>query len=170
MHILHLLHLAQNCAGTGTVRRMSANVCSVGSAVAELQCTDTSSHLLMQHLTCPYAVLQAALDRFAFMTATTALGVLIALQPLALLKKHIQAYMVGARGVLRKALFSRGVPSRLVAVRGLLYMIVQQLRDLESKEDEDAMEADAELSCSQVCQLQCCEESSLPRSVCALLA
>lgn len=36
------------------------------------------------------SVLQAALDRFAFMTPTTALGVLIALQPLALLKKHIQ--------------------------------------------------------------------------------
>lgn len=34
--------------------------------------------------------LQAALDRFAFMTSTTALGVIIALQPLALLKKHIQ--------------------------------------------------------------------------------
>ena len=34
--------------------------------------------------------LQAALDRFAFMTPTTALGVLVALQPLALLKKHIQ--------------------------------------------------------------------------------
>lgn len=34
--------------------------------------------------------LQAALDRFAFMTPTTALGVIIALQPLALLKKHIQ--------------------------------------------------------------------------------
>ena len=34
--------------------------------------------------------LQAALDRFAFMTPTTALGVVIALQPLALLKKHIQ--------------------------------------------------------------------------------
>ncbi len=34
--------------------------------------------------------LQAALDRFAFMTPSTALGVLVALQPLALLKKHIQ--------------------------------------------------------------------------------
>ena len=36
-------------------------------------------------------LLQAALDRFAFMFPTTALGVLIALQPLALLKKQIQA-------------------------------------------------------------------------------
>ena len=38
--------------------------------------------------------LQAALDRFAFMTCTTALGVLMALQPLALLKKHIQASFI----------------------------------------------------------------------------
>ena len=34
---------------------------------------------------------QAALDRFAFMAATAALGVLVALQPLAQLRKHIQA-------------------------------------------------------------------------------
>ena len=61
--------------------------------------------------------------------------------------------MVGARGVLRKALFSRGVPSRLVAVRGLLYMIVQQLRDMEDNGDEDAMLADPEMSLSQVCCL-----------------
>lgn len=58
--------------------------------------------------------------------------------------------MVGARGVLRKALFSRGVSSRLVAVRGLLYMIVQQLRDMEDNSEEDAMLADPEMSLSQV--------------------
>lgn len=58
--------------------------------------------------------------------------------------------MVGARGVLRKALFSRGVPSRLVAVRGLLYMIVQQLRDLDENDAEDALLADPEMSLSQV--------------------
>ncbi|KAA6422807.1 MAG: hypothetical protein FRX49_07342 [Trebouxia sp. A1-2] len=103
----------------------------------------------------PQAVLQhanllkAALDRFAFMTPTTALGVLVALQPLALLRKHIQAYMVGPSGVLRRALFSRGVAARLVAVRGLLYMIIQQLRTMDEGEAEDAMEADPELSCSQ---------------------
>ncbi|DBB12258.1 TPA: hypothetical protein ACH3X3_006361, partial [Trebouxia sp. C0006] len=94
-------------------------------------------------------LLKAALDRFAFMTPTTALGVLVALQPLALLKKHIQAYMVGPSGVLRKALFSRGVAARLVAVRGLLYMIIQQLRTMDEGEAEDAMEADPEFSCSQ---------------------
>ncbi|DBA84856.1 TPA: hypothetical protein ACH3X1_005879 [Trebouxia sp. C0004] len=94
-------------------------------------------------------LLKAALDRFAFMTPTTALGVLVALQPLALLKKHIQAYMVGSSGVLRKALFSRGVAARLVAVRGLLYMIIQQLRTMDEGEAEDVMEADPELSCSQ---------------------
>lgn len=65
----------------------------------------------------------------------------------------MQAYMVGARGVLRKALFSRGVPSRLVAVRGLLYMIVQQLQDLEDNDEEDATLADPEMSLSQVCCL-----------------
>ena len=66
--------------------------------------------------------------------------------------------MVGPRGVLRRALFSRGVGARLVAVRGLLYMIVQQLRTMEEGEGEeggggggdDAMEADPELSLSQV--------------------
>ncbi len=63
----------------------------------------------------------------------------------------LQAYMVGPSGVLRKALFSRGVAARLVAVRGLLYMIIQQLRTMdEGEEAEDAMEADPELSCSQV--------------------
>ena len=41
--------------------------------------------------------LQAALDRFAFMTSTTALGVIIALQPLALLKKHIQVVFLFLR-------------------------------------------------------------------------
>lgn len=43
---------------------------------------DSNSSVLM--------CVQAALDRFEFMTPTTALGVLVALQPLALLKKHIQ--------------------------------------------------------------------------------
>ena len=62
----------------------------------------------------------------------------------------LQAYMVGPSGVLRKALFSRGVAARLVAVRGLLYMIIQQLRTMDEGEAEDAMEADPELSCSQV--------------------
>lgn len=67
----------------------------------------------------------------------------------------VQAYMVGPRGVLRRALFSRGVGARLVAVRGLLYMIVQQLRTMEEGEGDggggdDAMEADPELSLSQV--------------------
>lgn len=62
----------------------------------------------------------------------------------------MQAYMVGPSGVLRKALFSRGVAARLVAVRGLLYMIIQQLRTMDEGEAEDAMEADPELSCSQV--------------------
>ncbi len=62
----------------------------------------------------------------------------------------LQAYMVGPSGVLRKALFSRGVAARLVAVRGLLYMIIQQLRTMDEEEAEDAMEADPELSCSQV--------------------
>ncbi|KAL3136619.1 hypothetical protein ABBQ38_005859 [Trebouxia sp. C0009 RCD-2024] len=97
-------------------------------------------------------LLKAALDRFAFMTPTTALGVIIALQPLALLKKHIQAYMVGPSGVLRKALFSRGVASRLVAVRGLLYIIVQQLRTMDDgggDEGDETLEADPELSLSQ---------------------
>lgn len=59
--------------------------------------------------------------------------------------------MVGARGVLRKALFSRGVPSRLVAVRGLLYMIVQQLRDMEDNGEDDSLLAEPEMSLSQVC-------------------
>lgn len=58
--------------------------------------------------------------------------------------------MVGPSGVLRKALFSRGVAARLVAVRGLLYMIIQQLRAMDEGEAEEAMEADPELSCSQV--------------------
>lgn len=40
--------------------------------------------------------------------------------------------------------------ARLVAVRGLLYMIVQQLRTMEEGEADDAMEADPELSLSQV--------------------
>ena len=62
----------------------------------------------------------------------------------------LQAYMVGPSGVLRKALFSRGVAARLVAVRGLLYMIIQQLRTMDEGEAEDAMEADPEFSCSQV--------------------
>lgn len=67
---------------------------------------------------------------------------------------HVQAYMVGPRGVLRRALFSRGVGARLVAVRGLLYMIVQQLRTMEEGEGsgigDEALEADPELSLSQV--------------------
>ena len=58
--------------------------------------------------------------------------------------------MVGPSGVLRKALFRRSVAARLVAVRGLLYMIVQQLRTMEEGEADDAMEADPELSLSQV--------------------
>ena len=62
--------------------------------------------------------------------------------------------MVGPRGVLRRALFSRGVGARLVAVRGLLYMIVQQLRTMEEGEgggdSDEALEADPELSLSQV--------------------
>ena len=61
----------------------------------------------------------------------------------------MQAYMVGPSGVLRKALFSRGVAARLVAVRGLLYMIIQQLRAMDEGEAEEAVEADLELSCSQ---------------------
>lgn len=62
----------------------------------------------------------------------------------------MQAYMVGPSGVLRKALFSRGVAARLVAVRGLLYIIIQQLRAMDEGEADEAMEADPELSCSQV--------------------
>ena len=62
----------------------------------------------------------------------------------------MQAYMVGPNGVLRKALFSRGVAARLVAVRGLLYMTVQQLRTMDESPDADSMEADPELSLSQV--------------------
>ena len=60
--------------------------------------------------------------------------------------------MVGPRGVLRKALFSWGVGARLVAVRGLLYMIVQQLRTMEEGDGDgdEALEADPELSLSQV--------------------
>lgn len=65
--------------------------------------------------------------------------------------------MVGPSGVLRKALFSRGVASRLVAVRGLLYIIVQQLRTMDDGDgvegDEGVLEADPELSLSQV---PCC--------------
>ena len=61
--------------------------------------------------------------------------------------------MVGSRGVLRKALFSRAVPARLVAVRGLLYMIVHQLRTMEEGEGCQATEADPELSLSQVLYL-----------------
>ena len=66
----------------------------------------------------------------------------------------MQAYMVGPSGVLRKALFSRGVPARLVAVRGLLYMIVQQLRTMDEGGGDDTVEADPELSLSQVLQLR----------------
>ena len=65
----------------------------------------------------------------------------------------LQAYMVGPSGVLRKALFSRGVASRLVAVRGLLYIIVQQLRTMDDGghgEGDETLEADPELSLSQV--------------------
>lgn len=61
--------------------------------------------------------------------------------------------MVGPSGVLRKALFSRGVASRLVAVRGLLYIIVQQLRTMDDgggDEGDETLEADPELSLSQV--------------------
>ena len=58
--------------------------------------------------------------------------------------------MVGPSGVLRKALFSRAVAARLVAVRGLLYIIVQQLRTMEEGDTEADLEADPELSLSQV--------------------
>ena len=62
--------------------------------------------------------------------------------------------MVGPHGVLRRALFSRGLGARLVAVRGLLYMTVQQLRTMEEGEggghSDEALEADPELSLSQV--------------------
>ena len=61
--------------------------------------------------------------------------------------------MVGSHGVLRRALFSRGEGARLVAVRGLLYMTVQQLRTMEEGEGgngDEALEADPELSLSQV--------------------
>lgn len=72
--------------------------------------------------------------------------------------------MVGPSGVLRKALFSRGVASRLVAVRGLLYIIVQQLRTMEEEEGDDALEADPELSLSQV---PCCLQQPFCSVVCA---
>ena len=62
--------------------------------------------------------------------------------------------MVGPSGVLRKALFSRGISARLVAVRGLLYIIVQQLRTIEEGDTEADLEADPELSLSQVLLLQ----------------
>ena len=58
--------------------------------------------------------------------------------------------MVGPSGVLRKARFSRGIAARLVAVRGLLYIIVQQLRTMEEGDTEADLEADPELSLSQV--------------------
>lgn len=71
--------------------------------------------------------------------------------------------MVGPRGVLRRALFSRGVGARLVAVRGLLYMIVQQLRTMEEGDGDadEALEADPELSLSQV---PCCTQRHLART------
>ena len=44
--------------------------------------------------------------------------------------------------------------ARLVAVRGLLYIIVQQLRTMEEGDTEADLEADPELSLSQVLLLQ----------------
>ena len=77
--------------------------------------------------------------------------------------------MVGPNGVLRKALFSRGVPSRLVAVRGLLYIIVQQLRTMDAVdggETDDTLEADPELSLSQVSRcLPGCRETKRETAV-----
>ena len=72
----------------------------------------------------------------------------------------MQGYLVGSSGVLRKALFSRGISARLVAVRGLLYIIVQQLRTQEEGDTEADMEADPELSLSQVLSL--CNDDSKP--------
>ncbi|GIL44431.1 hypothetical protein Vafri_1892, partial [Volvox africanus] len=69
--------------------------------------------------------LKDAFQSFLLLPAPVALGLLLGLWPLARCRRDLADYMVM---LLRKVMFSREASSRLVAVRGFLFILVQQLR------------------------------------------
>ncbi|GAB4818334.1 hypothetical protein N2152v2_005380 [Parachlorella kessleri] len=69
---------------------------------------------------------KVSLENLAFLPPNAALSLLLAVWPLCRARRDVQDYLVM---LLRKAMFSREVHARLLAARGFLYMIIEELKD-----------------------------------------
>ncbi|KAG2490245.1 hypothetical protein HYH03_011369 [Edaphochlamys debaryana] len=82
--------------------------------------------------------LKDSLQNFLLLPAPVALGLLLGLWPLARNRRDLSDHLVM---LLRKVMFAREAQSRLVAVRGFLFILLQQLRAAAGRgcsEDEEA--------------------------------
>ncbi|GLI65567.1 hypothetical protein VaNZ11_009036, partial [Volvox africanus] len=103
--------------------------------------------------------LKDAFQSFLLLPAPVALGLLLGLWPLARCRRDLADHMVM---LLRKVMFSREASSRLVAVRGFLFILVQQLRAAAGggvAKDEEQLRAAAAAAMPSFSQPSCSQSS-----------
>ena len=82
-------------------------------------------------MSCTLQTMQATIEGFALQAPDVSVALLLALWPLAREREEIQKYFVL---VLRKAMYGRGVASRLFAMRGFLFIIVEGVKRGSSRQ------------------------------------
>ncbi|KAK9804377.1 hypothetical protein WJX72_009956 [[Myrmecia] bisecta] len=98
------------------------------------------------------SVLKASLGNFGFMTSSAAMSLLLAVWPICRARRDVLDHVVL---LLRKAMFSPDVDSRLLAARGFLFMITQELSSPMAPVDSGAFSeaSSSQLSLSQMAVL-----------------
>ena len=84
------------------------------------------------------------MEGFALQAPDVSLALVLALWPLTRLRQDLKQYFVK---VLRKAMYGRDVASRLFAMRGLLFVIIEGVKDAGSSITCKSSQARLSVSC-----------------------